>query len=62
MSSVSMVGIPAEIYTFGGQYMLCGIGWTLGNILSVLIYVPVLYPLQTTTANEVCLEPVPLWN
>ena len=53
MSSVSMLGLPAEIYTFGGQFWLGTLGWTLGHFLSVLVYVPVLYPLQTTTANEV---------
>ena len=53
MSSVSMLGLPAEIYTFGGQFWLGTLGWTLGHFLSVLVYVPVLYPVQTTTANEV---------
>ena len=56
MSSVSMLGLPAEIYTFGGQFWLGTLGWTLGHFLSVLVYVPVLYPLQTTTANEVIVD------
>ena len=55
VSSVAMLGLAAEIYTFGGQFWLSTISWPLGHILSVLIYVPVLYPLRTTTANEVYL-------
>ena len=52
-SSILVLGCPAEIYTFGGQYLLDGVGFSLGYILSGLIYVPVLYPLNTITANEV---------
>ena len=53
MSAASMLGYPAEIYTFGGQFWLGTLGWALGAFLSAVIYVPVLYPLQTTTSNEV---------
>ena len=44
---------PAEIYTFGGQYFIGNFGWALGAVLSCMVYVPVLYPLGTITANEV---------
>ena len=44
---------PAEIYTFGGQYFIGNIGYALGSVLACLVYVPVLYPLGTITANEV---------
>ena len=53
MSSITVLGYPAEMYTFGGQYLLNSFGWALGYFLSGFIYVPVLYPLKTTTTNEV---------
>ena len=52
-SSILVLGCPAEIYTFGGQFLLDGVGFALRYVLSGLIYVPVLYPLNTITANEV---------
>ena len=53
VSSIMIIGWPAEVYTFGGQYFLGGFGFALGYLLCAFIYVPVLYPLKTTTANEV---------
>ena len=57
MSSIMVLGYPAEMYTFGGQYVLNSFGWALGYFLSGFIYVPVLYPLKTTTTNEVITFP-----
>ena len=51
MSSILVLGYPAEMYSFGSQNWLGIFGWSLGALLSVLIYVPVLYPLKTITAN-----------
>ena len=53
ISSISILGHPAEIYTFGGQYFLAKIGTCLGSVITCLIFVPVLYPLKTVTSNEV---------
>ena len=56
ISTIMLLGHPAEMYTFGGQYFLAIFGWALGYFLSGIIYVPVLYPLRTTTSNEVLIN------
>ncbi len=54
ISSILILGYPAEIYSFGSQYWVGNFGWAfLAPVLSAVVYVPVLYPLQTTTSNEV---------
>ena len=53
VSSIMLIGWPAETYEFGGQFFLSGFGFALGYFLSAYIYVPVFYPLGTTTSNEV---------
>ena len=59
ISTVLILGYPAEMYTFGGQFFLAAFGWALGYFLSGIIYVPVLYPLRTTTSNEVQINKPP---
>ena len=54
ISSILILGEPAEMYTFGGQLMISKLGWVLGAVLSTVIFVPVLHPLKLTSVNEVC--------
>ena len=53
ISSILILGDPAEIYTFGGQFFLSKFGWALGAVLAALVFVPVLQPLGTSSVNEV---------
>ena len=48
-----ILGYPAEIYYFGAQYWLYCAGQSLGAILACIVFVPVFYPLQMTSVNEV---------
>ena len=53
ISSILILGEPAEMYTFGGQLWISKFGWMLGAVLSTVIFVPVLHPLKLTSVNEV---------
>lgn len=53
ISSILILGEPAEMYTFGGQLWISKFGWLLGAALSTVIFVPVLHPLKLTSVNEV---------
>ena len=51
-SSIMMVGLPAESYVYGLQYIWSPIGYFVVVVLGVFAIVPVLYPLKLTTAYE----------
>merc|ERR1712038_46618 len=52
ISTVLILGFPAEIYSFGAEIVMGSLGIALGNPLAVFIFVPVLYPLKFTSVNE----------
>ena len=54
ISSILILGEPAEMYTFGGQLMISKLGWMFGAALSTVVFVPVLHPLKLTSVNKVC--------
>ncbi|KAK3095173.1 hypothetical protein FSP39_011031 [Pinctada imbricata] len=53
-SSIMMLGIPAEIYTYGIQWIMANFGFFIADLASVKIMVPLIYPLKITSAYEVC--------
>ena len=53
ISTMTLLGYPAEIYAYGGQYWVGTWGVILGVLLACGIFVPVFYPLQITSVNEV---------
>lgn len=52
-SSIMMLGMPAEMYVYGVQMCISYWGGLLANVMSVFIMVPLLHPLQITSAYEV---------
>ena len=52
ISTILLLGFPAEIYSFGAEIAMGSVGVMLGNLLAVFIFVPVLYPLKYTSINE----------
>ncbi len=54
VSAVSLLGLAAEIYTFGIQRCLTVLAFTLMLLLSAWIYAPIFYRNKVTSANEVC--------
>ncbi|KAK3095438.1 hypothetical protein FSP39_014685 [Pinctada imbricata] len=51
-SSIMMLGLPAEIYTYGIQWIMAIIGLFVADMASVKIMVPLIYPLKITSAYE----------
>ncbi|XP_035825115.1 sodium-coupled monocarboxylate transporter 1-like [Aplysia californica] len=52
-SSIMMLGLPAEGYVYGIQFVLSSAGLFISQVLSVFIMVPLLHPLRITSAYEV---------
>ncbi|XP_067653795.1 sodium-coupled monocarboxylate transporter 1-like [Haliotis asinina] len=49
MSAIFILGFPAEMYTQGTQFYMQVVGNMLGCVMSVLLFVPMLYPLKLTS-------------
>ena len=52
LSGIGMIGIPSEVYLYGGQYVLNVIAVVLGPSLAALLVLPVLYPLKLVSVNK----------
>ncbi|XP_048750733.2 sodium-coupled monocarboxylate transporter 1-like [Ostrea edulis] len=52
LSAISILGIPAEMYTHGTQYFMNIFGFALAAIIASQLFVPLLYPLQLTSSFE----------
>ncbi|CAL1546439.1 unnamed protein product [Lymnaea stagnalis] len=51
-SSIMMLGLPAETYVYGIQYLMGSVGLVTAMLLNVHIVVPMLHPLKITSAYE----------
>ncbi|XP_033759613.1 uncharacterized protein LOC117341863 [Pecten maximus] len=51
-SSIMMLGVPAEVYEYGIQYVLQLISFLIATSLAIHILVPLLHPLKITSAYE----------
>ncbi|XP_069104824.1 sodium-coupled monocarboxylate transporter 1-like [Argopecten irradians] len=51
-SSIMMLGVPAEVYEYGIQYVLQLIGFLLASCLAIHVLVPLIHPLKITSAYE----------
>ena len=54
VSANTLLGAPAEMYSFGIMYWFMLIGLIPGTILVAIFFVPLFYPLKLISANEVC--------
>ncbi|KAF5287196.1 hypothetical protein FQA39_LY16015 [Lamprigera yunnana] len=52
LSGITVLGIPAEIYLYGTQYMVCPITITLLMISLLYVFLPVYYNLQLSSSFE----------
>ena len=53
MSAVTLLGTPAEIYTFGTQYWMIWLGYCIMMPIAILVFIPVFYDLNITSVFEV---------
>lgn len=52
MSTNTILGVPAEVYTLGTQFVVHVIPFSLAVILSAEVFMPVFYDLNMTSVNE----------
>ena len=48
-----IIGFPAEVYLYGGMFVLSVVGIALGTVMAAFIFVPMFYPLGLTSINTV---------
>lgn len=53
LSGISMLGFPAEMYTYGTIYSLAGFAWASACLPMGMIYLPVFFKLRLTSSYEV---------
>ena len=53
ISALLVLGNTAEMYLYGGQFLLQNIGASLAYVATAVIVVPIIYPLKITSVFEV---------
>lgn len=53
ISTIAMLGFPAEVYRFGAQYIIFVFAQVIGNILAAYFIIPVYFQCGVTTIYEV---------
>lgn len=53
MSAITILGTPAEIYTYGTMYLWIILSFGSSMYIAGYIYIPLFYQLQVTSAYEV---------
>ena len=56
MSGITLLGIATEVYYFGIQFWFWMFGHIFGAIFTMVLYVPLLYPLGINSTNQVILR------
>lgn len=52
MSTNTILGVPAEVYTLGTQFLIGMLSFTIAVCLSAEVFLPVFYDLNMTSVNE----------
>lgn len=53
MSSITILGVSSEIYTFGLQFVIINVSYGIFTPAAAHLYLPVFFKLGTTSAYEV---------
>ncbi|GIX74651.1 putative sodium-dependent multivitamin transporter [Caerostris extrusa] len=53
MSAISVLGMPAETYMYGTQFVMWMIGMPLGGLVAAYGFLPVFFDMNVSTAYEV---------
>ena len=54
MSSVTLLGVSAENYIYGTQFVIINISYIIGTPLAAYFFLPVFYQLQNASVYMVC--------
>lgn len=52
MSTNTILGVPAEVYTLGTQFLIGMLSFMIAVVLSAEVFLPVFYDLNMTSVNE----------
>lgn len=55
MSAITLLGVSAENYTYGTQFVVINLSYLIGTPLVCYGFLPVFFKLQATSAYEVCI-------
>ena len=55
LSAITLLGVPSEIYTYGVQYCVLILSYFILCTTAAVIYAPVFYRLNLTSAHEVAI-------
>ena len=53
LSAITLLGVPSEIYTYGVQYVVLILSYFILCTCAAVIYAPIFYRLNLTSAHEV---------
>lgn len=56
MSAITLLGVPAENYMYGTQFVVINISYIIGTPIAAFVFLPVFYRLNLTSAYEVCYQ------
>lgn len=62
MSAITLLGVSAENYTFGTQFVTINLSYLLGTPIVCYGFLPVFYKLQATSAYEVSWESLKFYS
>jgi len=52
ISTNNIIGFAAETYSNGAQYIVTVLGYILGVLMAIFIFIPIFYPLHLVSVNE----------
>ncbi|KAJ4443728.1 hypothetical protein ANN_05505 [Periplaneta americana] len=61
ISGISLLGLPAEMYVYGTQYMMIMCPEAFVSVTMALVYLPVFYKLQITSSYEMLYIPIVIY-
>lgn len=59
LSAIAFLGIPAEVFVFGFQYILVAIGAAVGVLIAAEFFMPIFYEMDSVSINAVSASPAP---
>ncbi|KAG0420131.1 hypothetical protein HPB47_003662 [Ixodes persulcatus] len=55
LSAIAMLGVPAENFVHGSQYLMNTVGVVVGIVLSAEVFMPVFYDMEMISVNQACM-------
>lgn len=53
MSAITLLGVSAEVYFYGAQFILINISYIIGSPIAAYVFLPIFYKLKLTSVYEV---------